>query len=396
MSPEPRPLHVLMVLESNFPVVGGGGAESQVRTLALGLREQGHRVTVLTPLHDRALTPARIGRHAGIPVLRLDYPRIRLLGSLVLWLRLLAFLARRGRRYDAWHVHIAHYLGALTAMMGERLRRPVVVKVSGWWELRKGLLGAARGPVARLGRRWLRRASAQQAISRRIEHELLRLGFARERIVALPNAIDTRRFALRAAPAAAGHPAAIYVGRLVPEKGLDLLLDAWADAFGNCADARLRLVGAGPLDAALRARAAQLGIAAQVEFLGQRTDVAGLLGAADFGVLPSHIEGLSNTLLEFMASGLPVVASRVSGSEDFLVDGRNGWLFEAGARAELAERLRAAAQCGRTGLYRLGCQAREDVCARADLAVVVARLVSLYRGGQPDAMMAPAAADRGS
>ena len=69
MRPEPRPLRILMVLESNFPVIGGGGAESQVRTLALGLRERGHRVTVLTPLHDPELTPERVGRHAGIPVL---------------------------------------------------------------------------------------------------------------------------------------------------------------------------------------------------------------------------------------------------------------------------------------------------------------------------------------
>ncbi|MBA8887115.1 glycosyltransferase involved in cell wall biosynthesis [Dokdonella fugitiva] len=386
----PRPLRVLMVLESNFPVIGGGGAESQVRTLALRLRERGHRVTVLTPLRDPELTPARIGRHEGIPVLRIAYPRIRLFGSLVLWLRLLAFLARHGRRYDAWHVHIAHHLGALTTMMGRRVGRTVVVKVSGWWELKKGLLRDDGGFVARVGQRWLRGAHALQAISHRIEAELLRHGFARERIVALPNAIDMRRFGVRAAPPAEGVPTAVFVGRLVPEKGLGVLLDAWAAAFPQDGRARLRLVGAGPLEASLRAQAERLGIAAQVEFLGHRSDVEHLLREADFGVLTSTIEGLSNTLLEFMASCLPVVASRVSGSEDFVVDGRNGWLFEPGDRDALARCLADAVAHGRAGLHRLGCNARADVAGRADLDVVVDRLLALYRGDDPARVDAPA------
>lgn len=386
----PRPLRVLMVLESNFPVIGGGGAESQVRTLALRLRERGHRVTVLTPLRDPELAPARIGRHEGIPVLRIAYPRIRLFGSLVLWLRLLAFLARHGRRYDAWHVHIAHHLGALTTMMGRRVGRTVVVKISGWWELKKGLLRDDGGFVARVGQRWLRGAHALQAISHRIEAELLRHGFARERIVALPNAIDMRRFGVRAAPPAEGVPTAVFVGRLVPEKGLGVLLDAWAAAFPQDGRARLRLVGAGPLEASLRAQAERLGIAAQVEFLGHRSDVEGLLREADFGVLTSTIEGLSNTLLEFMASCLPVVASRVSGSEDFVVDGRNGWLFEPGDRDALANCLGDAVARGRDGLYRLGCNARADVAGRADLDVVVDRLLALYRGDDPARIGAPA------
>ncbi|MGN6517912.1 MAG: glycosyltransferase family 4 protein [Dokdonella sp.] len=388
--PDARALRVLMVLESNFPVIGGGGAESQVRTLALRLRERGHRVTVLTPLRDPDLTPARIGRHEGIPVLRIAYPRIRLFGSLVLWLRLLAFLARHGRRYDAWHVHIAHHLGALTTMMGRRIGRPVIVKVSGWWELKKGLLRDDGGVVARIGQHWLRGAHALQAISNRIDAELLRHGFARERIVALPNAIDTRRFGLRAPPRPDGVPNAVFVGRLVPEKGLGVLLDAWAAAFPQPGRARLRLVGAGPLEASLRAQAERLGIAAQVEFLGHRSDVERLLREADFGVLTSTIEGLSNTLLEFMASCLPVVASRVSGSEDFIVDGRNGWLFEPGDRDALAQRLADAVAQGRPGLHRLGCQARADVAARADLDVVVERLLALYRGDDPAHTVAPA------
>ncbi len=101
------------------------------------------------------------------------------------------------------------------------------------------------------------------------------------------------------------------------------------------------MVGSGRCEQSLRALADKLGITAQIEFIGHQDDVTPYLQDVDVGVLPSLIEGLSNTMLEFMASCIPVIASRVSGSEDFIVDERNGWLFAPGDRAELARKLPA-------------------------------------------------------
>ena len=81
-----------------------------------------------------------------------------------------------------------------------------------------------------------------------------------------------------------------------------------------------------------------------------------------------------------MACGLPVIASRISGSEDLVVPGRNGWLFMPGDVAALAEHLRAAANMNPAHRRELGLQARLDVGASAGLNVVVDRLVALYRG----------------
>jgi len=386
MRPERRPLRVLMILESGFPVRGGGGAESQVRTLALELKRRGHRVTVLTPRVPNA-PQARVERCWGIPVCRLAYPRVRGLGRFALWLRLLAFLYGHGRRYDAWHVHIAHHLGAIACRVALRLRKPTIVKISGWWELERGLLAPQTGPFARIGRRWLQQAGALQAISQRIAATLAQAGFPRERIVALPNAVDTGRFGMRAAPRDEAAPLdVLFVGRLAREKDLPTLLAAWARAFPARGRARLRLVGGGVLEAALRAQAAELGIAADVEFLGHRDDVEALIGTADLGVLPSITEGLSNTLLEFMAGGLPVVASRVSGSEDVVAGGRNGWLVEPGDVAGLTAALEAAAALPRPALAALGRNARADIEAFAGLDSVVDRLVALYRGADPAAL----------
>ena len=160
----------------------------------------------------------------------------------MLWLRLLAFLRGHGRRYDAWHVHIAHYLGAIACRLGAAVGTPTIVKVSGWWELERGLLAPHIGRLARIGRHWLRRASALQAISQRIAAELARAGFPRERILALPNAVDTGRFA-RLPRSAAGDDRldVLFVGRLVPEKDLPSLLEAWTRAFPERGRALMRL-----------------------------------------------------------------------------------------------------------------------------------------------------------
>lgn len=380
-------VRVLMVLESGFPIRGGGGAESQVRTLALRLKQRGHQVTVLTPRVPQA--PQRtVDRYEGIPVCRIAYPRIRGIGTLVLWLRTLLFLLRHGRRYDAWHVHIAHYLGALTCMTGAFVRRPVIVKISGWWELEKGVLAPSLSPLTRLAQRSLKRADFVQAISHRIEAELVRHGFPKNHIRYLPNAVDTARFAQHEPNADSAPLTGIYVGRLVEEKNLDVLLDAWARVFPSPAMARLLIVGTGDCEPALRAQVERLGLGTRVEFLGHRSDIETLLRDVDIGLLPSKIEGLSNTLLEFMASGLPVIASAVSGSEDIVVDRRNGWLFDVGDTDALATCLGEAASLGRERLGELGRQARADVAAIAGLDVVVDQLLALYRSGRPAAAAA--------
>jgi glycosyltransferase involved in cell wall biosynthesis len=374
------PLRILFILESHFPA-RGGGAESQVHTLSQALRARGQRVTVLTPL-VRGGPAARVERYRGIVVCRLPFPRARFLCTLVLWMRCVAFLHARRGRYDAWHAHIAHHLAAIACVFGRLYGRIVVVKVSGSWELEQGALARGKGLVAALTRRALARAGVLQAISRRIAANLIAQGFPRARIAVLPNAVDVARFQGRS-DAQIRPLTALYLGRLVREKGLDLLLGAWAQAFAGRHDVRLVVVGDGELRPALEAQARAQGIADQVEFHGYRADIETWLAHADFGVLPSTIEGLSNTLLEYMSAGLPVLASRISGSEDFIVTGRNGWLFEPGDGDALAANLGTIAKLPAARLRALGAQARSDVARNAGVADITANLLALYRGATP-------------
>jgi glycosyltransferase involved in cell wall biosynthesis len=376
----PRPLHVLMVIESHYPARGGGGAESQLRTLARGLREQGHRVTVLTPL-SRLGPQETVSRVDGVPVCRLRFPRVRWLATPALWLAMLAFLWRRRHRYDAWHCHIGHHLSALTCALGAALGKPTLVKIAGGWEFAHAL-APRRGLLSRLTFLGLSRATRWQAISQRIASALVDHGVERERLLVIPNAVDTRRFR-GIAPTASAEPRFLFLGRLAQVKALDVLLDAFADALRQAGPAQLRLVGTGRREPALREQARALGIADRVHFEGHRGDLEQVLRDADVAVLPSHQEGLSNTLLECMSAGLPMVVSRVSGSEDLVRHGVNGWMCEPGDRAGLARCLGEAIAATPAARQAMGRRARDTVEAYASLPRVLERLVEVYRGNAP-------------
>jgi L-malate glycosyltransferase len=385
MSPAER-LHVLMVIESHYPARGGGGAESQLRTLARGLREQGHRVTVLTPL-SRLGPQERISRVDGLPVCRLPFPRMRLLGAPVLWLAALAFLWRRRRRYDAWHCHIGHHLSALCCVFGAIIGKPVLVKIAGGWEFTHAL-ASRRSLLSQLTFAGLSRATHWQAISQRIAASLVEHGVERSRLVVIPNAVDTRRF--RAIePSASPELRFLFLGRLAKVKALDVLLQAFAQALREGPPARLRLVGTGRQEPALRELARTLDIADRVSFEGHRGDLEQVLRDTDVAVLASYQEGLSNTLLECMSAGLPMVATRVSGSEDLVRPGQTGWLCEPGDREGLARCLRQAIDCDPAVRRAMGLRARQAVEAYASLPRVLERLVEVYRGspGAPAARL---------
>ncbi|RXR00885.1 glycosyltransferase family 4 protein [Pseudoxanthomonas composti] len=371
------PVRVLMVLEAAYPAQRGGGAEAQVRTLSRALRARGHRVTVLAPQLRDGLQ-GRVCRVDGVPVVRLRYPHIRLFSGPLLWLTLAAFLVRRRHRYDAWHVHIAHRMGAVCALLGSWLDKRVLAKVSGWWELEMGTLAPNAPFWDRIAYKALLRIGTWQVISQRIAKTLAARGIPAERIAAIPNAVDTQRFAgvTRAPDAPARF---VFIGRLEKEKGLDTLLDAFSDIAPAHPQASLLVVGTGSLEEGLKARAQALGIATQVDFAGHRNDIERVLADANLGVLPSRIEGLSNTLLESMASGLPMVASRISGNEDF-VRAETGWLFEPGDRAGLAQALAQAAALPAHARQAMGEAARVAVERQAGLERVLARLLAIYRG----------------
>lgn len=376
---DPSHPRVLMVLEGPYPAQRGGGAETQVRTLTRAMRGQGMRVAVVAPLTEHA-PQSPVSRVDGVPVFRLRYPRVRLLGGPLLWMALVRFLLAHRDDYDVWHVHVARQWAVICALLGPWLGKRVVIKIAGSWDLERGILALDRMPWNKLAKRALLRTHGWQAISRRIAATLPTLGVPQSRVWSIPNAVDTARFQ-RLSPSSSPLPRFLFIGRLMPEKGLITLLHAFSDIAARHPRAHLTIAGTGWLRAELEASAQACGIATRVTFTGHRDDIDNLLLDANIGVLPSFTEGLSNTLLESMAAGLPMIASRVSGNEDLIHDGENGWLFEPGDRDGLARCLDAAASLLPAQRKSLGECARRTVSRHASLEIVVNRLTGFYEGG---------------
>ena len=132
----------------------------------------------------------------------------------------------------------------------------------------------------------------------------------------------------------------LCVARLSPQKGIDLLLQAFARGFSGSSDVRLRLVGDGPLLSSLQQLSARLGVAAQTDFVGRLSgpEVCAEMEAADAFVLASKYESFGVVVIEALACGLPVV-STASGGPDHLVDSSNGLLVPPGDMQALRDAL---------------------------------------------------------
>lgn len=167
------------------------------------------------------------------------------------------------------------------------------------------------------------------------------------------------------------------VARLAPEKDHQTLFEAFERVAQAEGAAALLVIGGGPLEADLRARAGSLGILERVRFLGFRQDIPDLLAALDVFVLSSTMEGVSLTLLEAMAAGLPVVATRVGGNPEVVAEGETGLLVPPRDARALSEAMlvllrnpeRAAA---------FGERGRERVRRQFDIEQMVDAYVALY------------------
>ncbi len=197
----------------------------------------------------------------------------------------------------------------------------------------------------RLLERWSRRAlrdvDAAVVVSDALALQLMRAGVPPERIHQIPNAINADQVVAAATAGGAavrtelglpeGEPVFLSLGRLSPEKGQDILLQAFTrwQQQGGAPKARLLMVGDGALRAPLEARVrADKTLRSRVHFAGWRGDPHAFLGAADALVLPSRSEGLPLALLEAMAVGLPVAATRVGQMARVLEEGRYGALVD--------------------------------------------------------------------
>ena len=257
-------------------------------------------------------------------------PRVELLLLLPLLLflqiRFLLLVWRRRARIAVVHGFQAALVAWPAAMI---LRRP------GWLYVHRTTKSAAGShPLFRLIYRPYRFVGGNsQAVARSLEPLA-----GRDRLIVLENGVDWRAIEGRAAQAVpetadATFPVVACVGRLLPKKHQDFLIEAFAHVRGRFPTARLWIVGDGPTREALVAEARRRNLAEAVVFWGQRTDVPSLLRRATVFANASSWEGMSNAVLEAMALGVPSVVVDAPGVSECHIDGRTGIVVDRDAAA---------------------------------------------------------------
>jgi sugar transferase (PEP-CTERM/EpsH1 system associated) len=283
-----------------------------------------------------------------------------------------------------------------------RRERPDIVHTHAWGTLVEGLVAArwARVPAVIHGEhgtmrlRWHQKLVQRRAWSnvdqvlsvstRLAERMAAEVTFPLEKIRTIKNGVDLSRFGRmnrRDAREALGVPADGLtigtVGRLVAVKDHFSLIEGVARLRQSGLTPLMLIAGDGPLKNDIAARAAALGIASQVKLLGHKSDVEVVLAALDAFVLSSLSEGLSNTILEAMASAVPVVATRVGGADELIDHGVNGLLVPPAAPAEIAAALALLLKDG-TIRASMAAAGRERVETRFSLAEMVKQYEALY------------------
>jgi glycosyltransferase involved in cell wall biosynthesis len=238
------------------------------------------------------------------------------------------------------------YKADLVGILARRQHRLPLIAVSrGWtaatWRVRL---------YEWLDRRCLRHMDAVVCVSDGQASKVRRAGVAEARLHVIRNAIHTARFSTPRAPERGflqsffRKPRTLLIGaagRLSPEKGFDLLVEAAATVVRSNPDAGFVLFGDGPLRDRLAAQIARRRLQNHFILAGFRDDLDRWLASLDVMVLPSYTEGLPNVVLEAFAAGVPVVATAVGGTPEVVDDGASGYLVPPGQPAPLAERILA-------------------------------------------------------
>lgn len=346
------------------------GAETQLVRLATGLDRSRYEpgVVILKTQNDfeAELTSA------DVPVARLG--RRSPWDVLVVW-RLFQHLAAARPRIVHSFLPFANLLTAITARWA---RVPVVILSQ------RASYEQTLTPFWRRVARWAHaRASHVIVNSDAARREEIAAGCEPGHITCVPNGIDLPALPVASNRARLGlpdGPLVVCVAQFAPEKGHADLIAAWPRVREAVPTATLVLVGDGALRREIEGLATRLGAGDSVLFLGFRHPAQPYLAAADVVVLPSRTEGMPNALLEAMALGRPIVATRVGGVPELIEDGVSGWLVSGRNPAGLAGGL-AALLTDKAAVAHLSAACRARVRDRFTVASMVLATETVYGHG---------------
>jgi glycosyltransferase involved in cell wall biosynthesis len=317
----------------------------------------------------------------GIPLVEYDIPSFWSFRAVAQQLRFARRVARR--RIDI--VHAYSFYGNMFAIPLARLAGAPLVIAS----IRD--LAPYLTPMQRRAQRFACLFADRIVVNAEaVKRWLIGEGYDASKIVVIRNGVDLERFDRPARPEwvrhelglPAGAPVVAVVSRLIRMKGLEQFLEAAAVVRMRFPSTRFLIVGDTNKDgrdywSVLTGIVDRLGLNSHLVFAGLRTDVPALLSGVTVSVMPSLNEALSNVLLESLAAGVPVVATRVGGTPEAVEDGVNGLLVPPGDAVALADAI-CEALANPELAARLGCAARQTIVDRFSMDRMASATQALY------------------
>jgi sugar transferase (PEP-CTERM/EpsH1 system associated) len=380
-------VHVLHVVRHGL---AAGGMENGIINVANALPADRFRVSVCA-LDSRQTFSERIRRSDA------EYFLLPKVGGGIHW-KLVWRLSRLLRRSGIDVVHSHNWGSFLYAVLAAKLAGVPVIH---------GEHGKNAGELDERNRpkRWTksqlgRRVDRLVTVSRAIADEWAGYGVPEEKILWIPNGVDVERFRPRDDKRLHRRNFGLpedglllgTVSRLDPIKNYEVLLAAFARLAQEFPGCHLAFLGDGPSEQTLRAQAHSLGLADRIYWLGRRPDPENFLPALDVFALPSKSEGMSNVVLEAMASGLPVVAADLPAHREVFEPDREGILVSPCTADALAQSL-AGLMKNPEQRQALGRAARHKVLARFNLTRMISDYERLYAGYAPSEAMRMARAN---
>lgn len=332
-------LRILMITPKYYPSLGG--FERQAHTLSKELVHLGLNVTVVTGKDNRHLPPFE--KLDGVSIHRLTSSNSSLFRGLLFVPLLAKFLIANAKKYDVLHLHTFGWYLLGVIPIARILHLPVLLKLPNVGNC--GLPGIRKHRFGKLLLKLVKCADAFIAMSQDSKEELLKERILPSRIFSINNGVDTSFFQpsssvqektkLRKKLRLPNGMLCLFSGRLTHQKGLSDLFAIWGDVLENIPSVHLILCGSGEQESELKDLAQSYGIPKSVHFIGNVKNIADYYKATDILVLPSYFEGNSNSILEAMASGLPVVSTLVGGTPFLMGEVGKKYLIKPGDRSAL-------------------------------------------------------------
>ena len=351
-----------------------GGAEKCLTELALFMHSMGHEVRVFSlaslPNGEQRQLVERLEKE-GIQVESADCDSV--------WQAWKAYRFLKKRFQEGrpdlvqTFLHHANILGIHAARAANVTKCLAAIRVAQH--------GQRRNYIERLA---LKRVDHLFCVSRAVEqfaHQVLHCNPSKTTVI--PNGVDLERFTNVSSRNwsdlgwSTDAKVILFLGRLDPQKGLELLQEQVDRVAPADSDQKLLIIGDGPLREAVQAWTEQIG-AERVKLLPWQSDVASWIASCELLVLPSRFEGMPNVILEAMASGKPVVCSLVEGAEELLDETTKWQGFSPGHGSQMADRIQNLMEQPEIG-RKIGEQNRERVASGFSLPLLMERYEKFYR-----------------